>query len=59
MNVGTERSRTEEEPTAGRAGRVLMAGAVLSLCAAGLLLWSERGAAIFNETVIAAIAWCF
>jgi hypothetical protein len=33
--------------------------AALCLVAAGLLLWSRHGAAVFSDTVMAALAWCF
>jgi hypothetical protein len=35
------------------------AAAALCLVAAGLLLWSRHGAAVFSDTVMAALAWCF
>jgi hypothetical protein len=45
---------------AGRAAPVLLAFGGLSLVAAGGLLWSVHGAAVFVETaVLAALAWCF
>jgi hypothetical protein len=59
MEVGVDRPQSETAPAAGWAGRTLMVGGVVSLFAAGLLLWSERGAAVFNDTVLAALAWCF
>lgn len=31
----------------------------LSFIAAGGLLWWRHGAAVFNDYVIAALAWCF
>lgn len=43
----------------GWIGRVLIAGAVLCVVAAGLLLWSSHGPVVFNELVVSALAWCF
>jgi hypothetical protein len=59
MDGETDRSGEEATRAVGWAGRTLMIGSVVSLCAAGLLLWSERGAAVFTDTVLAALAWCF
>jgi hypothetical protein len=42
-----------------RSGRLLVALAVAFLIAAGLLLWGHHGAAVFSDTVLAALAWCF
>ena len=47
------------EPRRGLAGRALAAAAVGCLVVAGLLLWSQRGDAVFADTVLAALAWCF
>ena len=44
---------------AGRmARRMLWGGAVVLAVAAGLVLWSSRGAAVFIDMVSAAVAWC-
>jgi len=42
-----------------RSGRLLVAVAVAFFIAAGLLLWGRHGAAVFSDTVLAALAWCF
>ncbi|HEY8566974.1 MAG TPA: hypothetical protein VIL65_15865 [Beijerinckiaceae bacterium] len=42
-----------------RLGVVLLIGSVVALVAAGALLWSRHGAAVFSDMVVAAIAWCF
>jgi hypothetical protein len=42
-----------------RPARLLLAGAAICLVGAGLLLWWHRGAAVFSDVVLAAIAWCF
>ena len=47
------------EPRRGFAARALAAAAVVCLVAAGLLLWGSRGDAVFSDTVLAALAWCF
>ncbi|MHB2166820.1 hypothetical protein [Alsobacter sp. R-9] len=44
---------------AGRwARRLLWGGALVLTVAAGLVLWSSRGAAVFVDMVSAAVAWC-
>jgi hypothetical protein len=48
-----------EEAQAGWAGRLLIAGAVACVVAAGLVLWSIHGPVVFNELVVSALAWCF
>jgi hypothetical protein len=48
-----------EEPRPSRAGPVLLVGSVACLVGAGLLLWSQQGDAVFNDVVLAALAWCF
>ena len=42
-----------------RPALLIVAAAALSLVGAGLLLWWRHGAAVFNDTVLAALAWCF
>ena len=42
-----------------RPALVMVAVATLSLVGAGLLLWARHGDAVFNDTVLAALAWCF
>lgn len=42
-----------------RTGLVLLGLTGLSFIAAGGLLWWRHGAAVFNDYVIAALAWCF
>ncbi len=48
-----------EEGRGRRLAFALGGGAFLSLAAAGLLLWSREGSAVFADVVLAAIAWCF
>jgi hypothetical protein len=55
MSIGTEQFSTRER----RAGVALIAGAVLCLTAAGGLLWWRYGEVVFNDMVLAALAWCF
>ena len=38
---------------------IVAAAAALCLVGAGLLLWWRHGAAVFSDTVLAALAWCF
>ncbi|MDF2813126.1 MAG: hypothetical protein K0S56_4157 [Microvirga sp.] len=39
--------------------RLLIGGAVACLIGAGGLLWWRQGGAVFNDMVLAALAWCF
>lgn len=55
MSIGTEQSSSMER----RMGLALVAGAVLCLVATGGLLWWHHGGAIFNDMVVATLAWCF
>lgn len=55
MSIGTEPSTKSER----RAGMVLIAGAILCLVASGGLLWWRYGGVVFNDMVLAALAWCF
>lgn len=48
-----------ERTRSHRLGLGLIAGSVGLLVAAGLLLWHRHGAAVFSDTVLAALAWCF
>jgi hypothetical protein len=47
------------ERRSGRPALLVAGAAALSLVAAGLLLWWQHGAAVFSDTVLAALAWCF
>ncbi len=61
MSVETG-NRETVTPRAGHffaTGRILAGAAVASLVAAGLLLWSKTGPAVFGDMVLAAVAWCF
>lgn len=40
-------------------GPVLIGAAVLCLVASGGLLWWRYGGSVFNEIVLAGLAWCF
>jgi hypothetical protein len=42
-----------------RPALILSAAAALCLVGAGLLLWWRYGDAVFSDTVLAALAWCF
>lgn len=41
------------------AGWALVGASVMFLATAGLLLWRREGAAVFGDTLAAALAWCF
>lgn len=47
------------EPDGRSAGLVVGAGAGLLLVALGGVLWWLRGEAVFTDTVLGALAWCF
>jgi len=40
-------------------GRALMGAALACLIATGGLLWWHQGAAVFDEMILSALAWCF
>lgn len=40
-------------------GRLLIGGAVACLIGVGGILWWRQGGAVFNDMVLAALAWCF
>lgn len=42
-----------------RTGLILLGLTGFSFIVAGGLLWWRHGAAVFNDYVIAALAWCF
>ena len=55
--IVADRANTSAPPA--RAGWVLLVAGGLSLIGAGALMWWRNGAAIFTDTVLAALAWCF
>jgi len=55
MNTGSDHTTRQER----RAGFTLIAAAVLCLVASGGLLWWRYGGVVFNDMVLAALAWCF
>jgi hypothetical protein len=57
MDARAEGSQADAAPS--RLGWALVGGAVVCLTAAGLLLWSRTGEAVFSDMVLAALAWCF
>ena len=57
MDLEAEQSSEAKPDSLG--GRVLIVAAVGCAMAAGLLLWSVRGDAIFSDIVLAGLAWCF
>jgi hypothetical protein len=60
LSIENGRGSPRLEARAGfRSGRWLLGGAVLALLAAGLVLWSRDGEAVFAAYLLAAIAWCF
>jgi multidrug resistance efflux pump len=59
MGLSVDPAVPEAPDGARRAAKLLVTGAVLLLAAAGLLLWWSRGATVFAEVLLAAVAWCF
>ena len=59
MSVVAEHRDLEPERRSNRAALLVAAAAALCLAGAGLLLWARHGAAVFSDTVLAALAWCF
>lgn len=51
--------RDFRQPSAARAVALLLGGLALLVVAAGVVLWSTRGPAIFTDMLSAAVAWCF
>ena len=58
MTLGIHTKPDLPDRTRG-AARGLLAGATLLLAAGGLGRWWSRGAAVFGDIVLAAVAWCF
>jgi hypothetical protein len=58
MDAAAETSRQNRSRGRGTAAALAVA-AVALFVAAGLLLWSRHGEAVFSDYVTAALAWCF
>jgi hypothetical protein len=59
MSLMAEHGSVEPERRPSRPAMLVAAAAALCLVGAGLLLWWRHGAAVFSDTVLAALAWCF
>jgi uncharacterized iron-regulated membrane protein len=59
MSVVAEHRSLEAERRPGRPALLLAGAAALCLVGAGLLLWWRHGDAVFSDTVLTALAWCF
>ena len=57
-SVATPEPDASSGPRLGPLGRLLI-GAALLLVVVGGVLWGLRGEAVFSDTVLAALAWCF
>ncbi|HEY7383430.1 MAG TPA: hypothetical protein VH743_07150 [Beijerinckiaceae bacterium] len=57
MGVTADQQAQLQRPS--RSAPLILAGAGLCLVIAGLLLWWRHGPAVFNDFVLAALAWCF
>ena len=59
MSVLAESRASETARRLSRPARLIVGAGALLLVGAGLLLWWRHGAAVFNDTVLAALSWCF
>ena len=59
MNVLAEYRDPQVTRRSSRRALLVSVAAALCLIGAGLLLWWRHGAAVFSDTVLAALAWCF
>ena len=59
MDVAAEEQEGGVARRPSRALLVVTAVVVLCLVATGFLLWARQGSAVFGDTVLAALAWCF
>ena len=58
MNDRQAMADTTQARLSPRGRALLLAGALLLLCA-GLLMWRREGASLFTDSLIAAIVACF
>lgn len=42
-----------------RLGRILVIAAIMCLVASGGILWWRYGGGVFNDMIVAGLAWCF
>ncbi len=59
MSFAAEEKGHDAARRSARPALIVTAAAALCLVGAGLVLWSRHGALVFNDTVLAALAWCF
>jgi hypothetical protein len=59
IEIAADREKTRPEARPARTGALLLGLGGLALVATGGLLWWRNGAAVFTDTVLAALAWCF
>ena len=59
MSAAAEQQSLAPERRTSRAALLVAAVAALCLVGAGLLMWARHGDAVFSDTVLAALAWCF
>jgi len=55
MSPGIDHASKQERQT----GRLLIGAALLCVVASGGLLWWRYGGSVFNDMVLAGLAWCF
>lgn len=58
MNPGATQSSMHDRQER-QFGRMLVAAAILCLVASGGILWWRYGGGVFNDMVLAGLAWCF
>ena len=59
MSTAAEQQSLAPERRTSRAALLVVVAAALSLVGAGLLLWARHGTAVFADTILTALAWCF
>jgi hypothetical protein len=59
MNVAAEQQSLAPERRTSRTALLVAVAAALCLVGTGLLFWARHGDAVFSDTVLAALAWCF
>jgi hypothetical protein len=53
------RSIDQSDKHERHAGSMLIGAAILCIVASGGLLWWRYGGSVFNDMVLAGLAWCF
>jgi hypothetical protein len=59
MSAAADQQSLASERRTSRAALLVAVAVALCLVGAGLLFWARHGDAVFSDTVLAALAWCF